>query len=64
MAKIDEVSRKPPTFRALSQNCNTFVGDVARAARLAAPTSGSADRPESFVGALRQLNTGHARAEQ
>jgi hypothetical protein len=63
IATIDDVARKPPTFRALSQNCNTFVGDVARAARLQAPGSGVADRPESYVGAIRQLNSGHSRSE-
>jgi hypothetical protein len=57
MAKIAEVERKPPTFRALSQNCNTFLGDVAKAARLSAP-SGNADRPESYVSDLRELNNG------
>jgi hypothetical protein len=57
MAKISEIQRKPPTFRALSQNCNAFVGDVARAARLTAP-SGYADRPESYVSNLRELNGG------
>jgi hypothetical protein len=57
MAKINELQRKPPTFRGLSQNCNTFVGDVAKAARLSAPSS-HADRPESYVSNLRELNNG------
>jgi hypothetical protein len=57
MAKISEIQRKPPTFRGLSQNCNAFVGDVARAARLTAPSS-YADRPESYVSDLRELNNG------
>ena len=57
MAKISEIQRKPPTFRALSQNCNAYLGDVAKAARLRAPSS-NADRPESYVSDLRELNGG------
>jgi hypothetical protein len=57
MAKIGELQRKPPAFRALSQNCNAFLGDVAKAARLTAPSS-IADRPESYVSDLRELNGG------
>ena len=60
IAKIDELKRQPPTFRGLSQNCNTCVGDVATAARLSAPSS-HADRPESYVSNLRELNNGDRR---
>ncbi len=49
--------RHTPDFELLGTNCNTFVGAVGRAAGLAIPAN-EAMLPETYIEALRELNTG------
>lgn len=55
VAKIDGNSRRRPTFSVTRQNCNTFVGRVARAAGLRAPDR-SFELPREYVRQMRELN--------
>ena len=56
MAKIEANARRHPTFNLTEQNCNTFVGRVARAAGLNAPER-SAELPREYVRQMREVNS-------
>jgi hypothetical protein len=56
LATIAGNARRRPTYVLLEQNCNTFLGSVARAAGLRAPGGSSAVLPSDYVRAIRDLN--------
>lgn len=55
VAEIDANRRRPRDFGVFEENCNTFVGRVARAARLDAPRDFVVP-PSQYVRELRDLN--------
>lgn len=55
MAAIAYTSRRPGMFYLLDRNCNSFVGNVARAAGIRAPDADGI-MPEDYVARLRALN--------
>ncbi len=59
IAKIDGNKKRRPSFGLFEQNCNTFMGTVARAARLKTPAS-DIILPADYVRELASLN-GRAR---
>lgn len=63
VANIDANKRRKPTFGLFEQNCNTFVGRVARAARLEAPDN-DVTLPRDYVRNLRALNDRTARNDR
>src|SRR6478752_5234975 len=57
LAQIDRNARRRPTYDLFDQNCNSFVGVVARSAGLLVP-SDTFVLPAEYVRGIRELNAG------
>ena len=57
LAQIDRNARRRPTYDLFDQNCNSFVGVVARSAGILVP-SATFVLPAEYVRGIRELNAG------
>lgn len=62
VARIDANKRRPRDFGLFDENCNTFVGRMARVARLKAPGDDLV-APSQYVREIRELNQRTASAD-